>query len=39
MADQIATLSKQRVKNREGILSVTDMRSVKVAILVQLGMK
>lgn len=39
MADQIATVSKLRVRNRVGVLSVSDMQSVETAILIQLGMK
>ena len=37
MADQIATVSKQRLRSKEGHLSTEDMRSVEAAILVQLG--
>jgi mRNA interferase MazF len=38
MADQIATVSKQRLKSRIGTLSREDIRSVDRAIAVQLGM-
>lgn len=38
MADQIATVSKQRLKERLGRLTVDDMRLVERAILVQLGL-
>lgn len=38
MADQIATVSKQRLKERLGRLTVNDMRLVERAMLVQLGL-
>ncbi len=37
-ADQIRTVSKQRLTNKIGTLSVDDMNRVEFAILVQLGM-
>lgn len=36
-ADQIRTVSKQRLKERLGELSADDLRKVELAILVQLG--
>jgi mRNA interferase MazF len=38
MADQIATVSKQRLKSRIGTLSRQDVQAVERAIAVQLGM-
>lgn len=38
IADQIATVSKQRLKERLGRLTVDDMRLVERAMLVQLGL-
>jgi len=38
MADQIATVSKQRIKSRVGILSQPDMLAVERAIRVQLAL-
>jgi mRNA interferase MazF len=38
MADQIATVSKQRLRDRLGALSADDMKAVERAIKVQLGM-
>jgi mRNA interferase MazF len=38
MADQIATVSKQRLRERLGTLSADDMKAVERAIKVQLGM-
>ena len=38
MADQIATVSNQRLKSQLGILSLGDMRAVERAISVQLGL-
>jgi mRNA-degrading endonuclease toxin of MazEF toxin-antitoxin module len=38
MADQIATVSKQRLNSRAGALDAGDMRSVERAIRVQLGL-
>ncbi len=37
-ADQIRTVSKERLTKKIGILSVDDMSKVELAILVQLGM-
>lgn len=39
MADQIATVSKQRLKSKLGAVSPEDMLSVERAIRVQLGMQ
>lgn len=38
MADQIATVSKRRLKSRLGTLSFDDIRAVERAICVQLGL-
>lgn len=38
MADQIATVSKQRLKSKVGILAGDDIRAVERAIRVQLGL-
>ena len=38
MADQIATVSKQRLRSRAGTLSLDDIRAVEGAIRVQLGL-
>lgn len=38
MADQIATVSKQRLKYRLAALSVADLRAVERAIRLQLGL-
>jgi mRNA interferase MazF len=38
MADQIATVSKQRLKERLGALTADDIKAVERAIKVQLGM-
>ena len=38
MADQIATVSKLRVVNREGALSAADLTAVENAIKLQLGL-
>jgi len=38
MADQIATVSKQRLKSKVGVLSADDTRAVERAIRVQLGL-
>lgn len=38
MADQIMTISKQRVDNQLGRLNDDDMRAVELALRVQLGM-
>ena len=39
MADQLATASKQRFKNKIGHLSPADLQKVEQAIKVQLGMQ
>jgi len=39
MADQIMTASKQRLKNKLGSLSRTDMMAVENAVLMQMGMR
>jgi len=39
MADQIATASKQRLRNRLATLSRADMTAVESAVLLQLGMR
>lgn len=38
MADQITTASKQRVLNRIGVLSASDLRAVEAAVRIQLGL-
>jgi len=38
MADQLTTVSKQRLMNRTGMLSHDDMRKVEHAVRVQLGL-
>lgn len=38
MADQLTTVSKQRLMNRTGMLSHDDMRKVEHAVKVQLGL-
>jgi mRNA interferase MazF len=38
MADQIATVSKRRLKSRSATLSLDDIRAVERAIRVQLGL-
>jgi mRNA interferase MazF len=38
MADQLATVSKQRLTSQEGTLSQADMRKVEHAVRVQLGL-
>ena len=38
MADQIATVSKQRLKSRLATLSLDDVRAIERAIRVQLGL-
>jgi mRNA interferase MazF len=38
MADQLTTVSKQRLSNQEGTLSHEDMRKVEHAVRVQLGL-
>jgi len=39
MADQIMTASKQRLKNKLGVLSRTDTKAVENAILLQLAIR
>ncbi len=39
MADQLTTVSKQRLKNRLGILSASDMKSVEATIRLHLGLQ
>ncbi len=39
MADQIATVSKERLFKRAGVLTEEDMRKVEEAIKVQLGIR
>jgi mRNA interferase MazF len=39
MADQIMTVSKQRLKNRLGILSSADVTAVENAVLLQLAIR
>jgi len=38
-ADQIATASKQRLRNKLGSLSLADLAAVEKAVLVQLGIR
>jgi mRNA interferase MazF len=38
MADQLATVSKQRLRSRLGVLPAGDMRAVEQAMCVQLGL-
>lgn len=38
MADQLTTVSKQRLMNQTGVLSRDDMRKVEHAVRVQLGL-
>lgn len=38
MADQIATVSKQRLYRREGVLSTDDLAGVERAMRIQLGL-
>jgi mRNA interferase MazF len=38
MADQLTTVSKQRLKNQIGRLTSVEMRSVEEAVKIQLGM-
>jgi mRNA interferase MazF len=38
MADQVTTVSKQRLMNQAGVLSPDDMRKVEQAVRVQLGL-
>jgi mRNA interferase MazF len=39
MADQITTASKQRLKNKLGILSRADLTAVEAAVLLQLAIR
>jgi len=39
MADQIMTASKQRLRNKLGILSGTDVTAVETAVLLQLAIR
>ena len=39
MADQIMTAAKQRLRDRMGMLSLSDMRAVENAILLHLGIR
>lgn len=39
MADQVMTASKQRLKNKIGVLSSSDLLAVESALLLQLGMR
>ena len=39
MADQIMTADKQRLRDRLGVLSLTDMRAVENAILLHLAIR
>jgi mRNA interferase MazF len=39
MADQLTTVTKQRLSNRVGRLSTADLKSVERAVKVQLGLK
>ncbi len=39
MADQIMTASKQRLRDKLGILSLADMAAVEQAVLLQLGVR
>jgi mRNA interferase MazF len=38
-ADQIATASKQRLRNKAGTLSAADLAAVEKAVLLQLGFR
>ncbi len=38
MADQLTTVSKERLSNREGSVSAADMQQVERAIRIQLGL-
>ena len=38
MADQLTTVSKQRLINQAGVLSYDDMRNLEHAVKVQLGL-
>jgi len=38
MADQLTTVSKQRLINQAGVLTQADMRNVERAVKVQLGL-
>jgi len=39
MADQLATVSKQRLTNKEGVISQADMRRIEHVVKVQLGLQ
>jgi mRNA interferase MazF len=39
MADQIATASKERLRDKLGSLSLTDLAAVEKAVLLQLGIR
>lgn len=39
MADQIMTASKERLRNRMGVLSPHDLKALEDAILTQLGIR
>jgi mRNA interferase MazF len=39
MADQIMTADKRRLRNRIGVLSLSDLRAVENAILLHLGIR
>ena len=39
MADQIATASKQRLRDKLGSLSLSDMAAIEKAVLLQLGIR
>ena len=38
MADQVTTVSKQRVLDRMGVISANDLRNVEHALMIQLGL-
>ena len=39
MADQIATVSKMRLRTKLGVLRETDIRLMEAAIVIQLGLR
>jgi mRNA interferase MazF len=39
MADQVMTVSKQRLRNKLGSLSISDLEAVENALLLQLGIR
>jgi mRNA interferase MazF len=39
MADQLTTASKQRLMNRTGVLSASDLLAVETAVRIQLGLR